>query len=502
MSVLFPRLITGAWHTTLTSFVRETRQELLVASPWITEGVARFIAGSLAPLPPCTVQIMARLDEADFLNGSSHVASFRKETYPQHHRVIFRALPMLHAKMLVGDRRRVILGSANLTDGGLYRNHELSLQVDSCEVGDVCAQEFFRLWAHACDVPTDYLETMERTLAEALPAPDEEITAPKSIRRSQGVARFKKRVRFGYQSPTGASAARRVITEALSLPPARFPIQEPETTALAWLDRELRFLALEERHSPEIVRRLECLMYHTDISVRATAVDRAGRSGNRDYLPRLEALVTNPSEPREVRSAAAFALALLGSPESFSTLSAIIPEGGDCGRWARRGCFLLITCVSDDSAYWLLKDLGVADPVGVMALARDCEVGDGTVSERLTKALLVEQLATGLWTEQEVEQLVSVMTLTASALQKAGKKVPVGAVVKYSAAALRVAPGDLRHGPLSPKLLTKAAESGIRDAGLTRLIGDTWARSVASPAKAKHALTADTVTQEIIDLLA
>src|SRR5205085_8555300 len=89
-----PILITGAWPATLSGFLRATQQELLVASPWITEGVGRLIAGDLASLGPLTVQILARMDEADFLNGSSHIVSFRKGTYPGQHRVIFRALPM------------------------------------------------------------------------------------------------------------------------------------------------------------------------------------------------------------------------------------------------------------------------------------------------------------------------------------------------------------------------------------------------------------------------
>jgi len=62
------------------------------------------------------------MDEADFANGSSDVVAFQRSTYPAHLQVAIRALPSLHGKMLVGDRQRIILGSANLTNGGLFEN--------------------------------------------------------------------------------------------------------------------------------------------------------------------------------------------------------------------------------------------------------------------------------------------------------------------------------------------------------------------------------------------
>lgn len=496
-----PTLITGAWPATLSGLLRATQQELLVASPWITEGVARFIAGELASLGPVTVQILARMVEADFLSGSSHIVSFRKETYPGHHRVIFRALPMLHGKMLVADRQSVILGSANLTDGGLYRNHEFSLHVDSREVGQACAQEFFRLWSIASEVSADYLDTLERALEDALPTSAEEDAAPRPSRKSRQISPPKDRLGIRYVSPPGASSARRLISAALLLSPPHAAAHEERDVARVWLERNLRFLPFEERRGSSVVERLERLMYHPDTGIRATAIDRAGRSGNRSYLPRLQAIATNVSEPHEVRSAAAFALALLGSPESFSTLSVLLTEGGDTGRWARRGCFLLITDVDADSASWLLRDLAVENPAGVMALARDCNVGRGTISERLTKALLVEQYAMGLWTERDVERLVSIMALTASAIRVVARKLNLLAVAKHAADALGVAAGDLRHGPLSPSLLSRAAESGLTDPGLAQLIGEAWARLYASPTAARDVLAAHGKTSKVVQVV-
>ena len=98
------QLITGAWPDILAAFVRDTRQELLIASPWITEGAAKLLSRELGSVGSVSLQILARMDEADFLSGSSHLLAFQTHTYPPHVQVRFRALPMLHAKMLVADR--------------------------------------------------------------------------------------------------------------------------------------------------------------------------------------------------------------------------------------------------------------------------------------------------------------------------------------------------------------------------------------------------------------
>ncbi len=472
-----------------------------MASPWITEAAAKLISHELASVGPVSVQILARMDEADFLNGSSHIVAFRRDTYPGHVRVVFRALPMLHGKMLVADRERIILGSANLTEGGLYRNHEISLHVDSRELGEGCAQEFFRLWSVAYPVADDYLATLEGALEDALPASDEEDPTALTARKLGRTNRAKHLTRFRYVSPAGASSARGLIMQTLRLPPPGTADHEEREAARLWLERTLRFLPSEERRSASVVQRLERLMYHLDTGVRATAVDRAGRSGNRLFLPRLQGLATNLSEPPEVRSAAVFALALLGSPESFSTLSALLAEPGNTGRWARRGSFLLMNDINVDGASWLLRELAVEDPAAVLALAKDCNVGQGTIAERLTKALLLEQYAMGRWSEEDVGLLVCVMAFSASAIQVRGKRLNIAAVAKHTADALGVAPGDLRHGPLSPSLLERVAASGVTDPGLAHLIGDIWVSIHQFPTSARDRLLSQERTRKVVQVV-
>ena len=259
--------------------------------------------------------------------------------------------------------------------------------------------------------------------------------------------------------------------------PIKVSAFEESDLALDWLNRTLRRLTHDERRRSDVVQRIERLMYHPDNGVRATAIDRAGRSGNRAFLDRLHALATNPTEDENVRSAAVFSLGLIGSPEAFPVLSSLVFDTViDVRRWARRACFLLLNKVDYDDSSWLFKELGVEKPAAIRQLADHCTVDSGTVSERLTKALVVEKLAMDKWKEQDIVALVYIMKRTAEELSKTKWFSRLTAVVRSSADALGVMPGDLRHGPLSPKLLGRLMEFGLSDPGLTVLLGEVWGR--------------------------
>src|SRR5262245_28303690 len=233
------KVITGAWPNILADFIRATRQELLIASPWITRGAAKLLSEEISSIGPASVQILARMDEIDFLNGTSHVLAFQRNTYPAHIQVAFLALPLLHGKMLVADRERVIVGSANLTDGGLYVNHEISLLIESRETGEACAQAFFRLWSAASELPDEYLATIESVLQAAMPEHAEEGDAIPQTRRTRRNNRARPTASFKYTLPSGSSSARRKVLEMLQLPAPDPNVIEDRESARSWLDRGL-----------------------------------------------------------------------------------------------------------------------------------------------------------------------------------------------------------------------------------------------------------------------
>lgn len=476
--VVKAEIISSAWTETLRQFVGNTHRELLLMSPWITGPAARLISRSVPRDHPLTLQILARLDMSDFLSGSSHVTAFQRTTYPELATVAVRALPMLHAKVFISDRQRVILGSANLTDGGLYRNHEMSLLIDSPDLGEELAQAYFRLWSLATPIEESYLQGVEDEIEASMPDTDDE--AP--VRRAQASlwsrASGIKVHPFKYTKPSGAKNSQRQMLDLLSSEPPPQEKAEDTNAALDWLVRTKAFLIPEEAKDPLKVRRLERLMYHPDIGVRATAIDRAGRSGVLSHLPRLQLIATNPSEPECVRSAAVFSLGLIGAPEALPVLSSLVSEGGDVGRWSRRGCFLLLDSVDAESQSYLLRTLNVQDCIAVQRLARRCDVASGTVSERMTKALILDKCAMAEWSEPDIFSLACIITLVCRTLEQSHWQLPnLRMVVKFVAEPLHIAPGDLRHGPLSPSFLRRTISDGLVDSGLKTLMGAAWEKA-------------------------
>lgn len=470
------RMIASAWTDDLAAFVENTQHELLLMSPWITTAAATLISHNLNKANPLKLQILARLHEEDFTSGTSHIEAFKPSMYPSSTNVEVRALPMLHGKMLVADRRRVIIGSANMTEGGLHRNHEVSLFLDSDKIGEECAGVFFRFWEKAIQLPEDYLSRLEEIVEETLPGDDSEENQS-NRRMSLLRRRTTKLTRFGYVRPEGGQDARRHLSQLVEMAPIKETTSEDSKLALEWLNRTLRRLPRRVRGRSDVVQRIGRLMYHPDNNVRATAIDRAGRSGYRVFLDRLHALATNTTENEFVRSAAVFSLGLIGSPKAFPVLSSLVfDKAVDVRRWARRACFLLLNRVDYDESSWFFSELGVEKPATIRQIADQCTIDCGTVSERLTKALVIEKLAMDKWKDPDVEALVYIMKRTAEELSKTKRLSNLSEIVRTSADALWVRPGDLRHGPLSPTLLRRLTESGFSDSGLNVLLGEVWNR--------------------------
>lgn len=112
--------------------VLAARSELHVAAYVLTEGAAPLI-----DLVERAVASGVRLTwVANQMNGSGRQIQKRLETLQQqydHARVRYFADPdgsQLHAKVLVADRRRAVLGSANYSWGGLVANHEVGVLLD------------------------------------------------------------------------------------------------------------------------------------------------------------------------------------------------------------------------------------------------------------------------------------------------------------------------------------------------------------------------------------
>ena len=119
-------LLRSPWESALSNLLSTPEQFLLLASPFITSPVARWIGDHIAK--SCINQnlqiiCLTNLRVESVLNGSlelewiAELGRAFKNFYTIH-------LPALHAKVFIADYKLAIITSGNLTRGGLKGNYE------------------------------------------------------------------------------------------------------------------------------------------------------------------------------------------------------------------------------------------------------------------------------------------------------------------------------------------------------------------------------------------
>lgn len=103
----------------------------LLCSPYITQGPVRALVQSLQERQmekSVQVRVLTDISPANLLQGATDIdALLHLHEHLRHVEVIY--LPRVHAKVFVADQTLAIVGSANFTDGGSYRNREYGLRV-------------------------------------------------------------------------------------------------------------------------------------------------------------------------------------------------------------------------------------------------------------------------------------------------------------------------------------------------------------------------------------
>jgi phosphatidylserine/phosphatidylglycerophosphate/cardiolipin synthase-like enzyme len=119
-------LVTSPWMVTFYNLVGTTEEELLVASPFISNEPLRRIVEIIEDkqsLDSMHVNIVTNLAVDSLLSGSIDAAAllYLAQSIPNS---TVTYLPSLHAKIYVADTKVAVITSANLTNKGLAGNHE------------------------------------------------------------------------------------------------------------------------------------------------------------------------------------------------------------------------------------------------------------------------------------------------------------------------------------------------------------------------------------------
>lgn len=136
-------LIPSPCKGALESLVANVKAELHIVSPYITEAGTELITNGVKTStrrPLITVHVLTDLNPLSVCQGSCDPQAILEliRAFPRT-RVLH--LPRVHAKILVADRAAAIIGSANLTAGGIQDNYEYSIKVSSPRIASRIAED-------------------------------------------------------------------------------------------------------------------------------------------------------------------------------------------------------------------------------------------------------------------------------------------------------------------------------------------------------------------------
>ncbi|MGH7411530.1 MAG: phospholipase D-like domain-containing protein [Candidatus Methylomirabilis sp.] len=121
------------------NFLDNVKAELRIVSPYITEAGTALITDRIRSSKrrySIAVQLLTDLNPLSVCQGSCDPQAILGITRSFPRSTILH-LPRVHAKIMVADRAVAIVGSANLTDGGIRDNYEYCIKMSSARV---CSQ--------------------------------------------------------------------------------------------------------------------------------------------------------------------------------------------------------------------------------------------------------------------------------------------------------------------------------------------------------------------------
>ena len=156
------RPVDMGWASELINGLRIDPRELKIICPFIK---ARALDQILV-FPPASIRVITRFNLADFTEGTSDIAALQKLLDAG---ATVRGIRNLHAKLYLFGSSRAIITSANLTNAGLWRNHEFGFLTDDRKSVEACRAYFDDLWHRAGDdLQRDQLEDWSRQVTRYL----------------------------------------------------------------------------------------------------------------------------------------------------------------------------------------------------------------------------------------------------------------------------------------------------------------------------------------------
>jgi HKD family nuclease len=119
------------WHQNLGSLINESKNEIFISSPFVTQNGVDFILKNINRnlKENGSFTFLTNLSPTNIVQGSNNPKVFESLISEIQNLNIWH-LPKLHAKVYISDQRKAIVTSGNLTNGGLFSNFEYGIQIN------------------------------------------------------------------------------------------------------------------------------------------------------------------------------------------------------------------------------------------------------------------------------------------------------------------------------------------------------------------------------------
>jgi len=157
------KLADANWNSELQSAVGSKPSSIRIVCPFIKRSVVERL---LKPGRPTELKVITRFALKDFYDGVSDLSALRLLL---DNGAMIRGVRNLHAKIFLFGSHRAIVGSANLTDAAMFRNHEFGFVADDPAVCGPCRTYFDGLWGRAGgNVTRKSVDEWDRTVTARL----------------------------------------------------------------------------------------------------------------------------------------------------------------------------------------------------------------------------------------------------------------------------------------------------------------------------------------------
>ncbi len=167
------KLILANQATEIQQVFSNTKEELLILTPWIKTIGAKLILSSITSKNIHLI-LVTRIDISDFVKGSSDIEAIRL-CFDHLENFSLKPLPNLHAKVYISDDKSAVVTSGNLTFGGLQNNIEAGILINDHEYVKELKKNLLEILGESDLIPVQKFIEVEKLVAEAKinkPAPN------------------------------------------------------------------------------------------------------------------------------------------------------------------------------------------------------------------------------------------------------------------------------------------------------------------------------------------